>query len=448
MKKMNQQEFMNILCILAKMDERCADRIIKSTQQSFIEVKSASDFTKQYESVCVDDLYFNYMFDRMDVPQAAEEVINRITKAKQVVMKTVQEEQKVIGIDGNHVLDILNRIMHDADNMPPEEPEEPEKPEEPATPVVQPVLTRPVMSKKESSFDDMMSALEDEDEEEVGNTSTAPEHNDSKKPDTSDDLYNAFDDEDSDLLSALEEEEDGIAEQNPAESDNDETEEEPEETQEEEPEETPEEEPEETQEEEPEETQKEQSDGLSLDESNGEPDDSVNLCSPSLSISESGNEELCSELSPVLDERSKHTDGQPNCSGSDCLLQSFPDGKPGRGLPSIDDIEEGQEKESVAVDIEQEMKDAFAKILNFKYWPSSSEDEEAKEIFDTLVKGASRNFFAKPASIKYDVKEEAKKPVNPNGNVSLGDVIAAALGMPEAGKLDTDTGDTGDDFDL
>ena len=402
MKKMNQQEFMNILCILAKMDERCADRIIKSTQQSFIEVKSASDFTKQYESVCVDDLYFNYMFDRMDVPQAAEEVINRITKAKQVVMKTVQEEQKVIGIDGNHVLDILNRIMHDANNMPPEEPEEPEKPEEPATPVVQPVLTRPVMSKKESSFDDMMSALEDEDEEEVGNTSTAPEHNDSKKPDTSDDLYNAFDDEDSDLLSALEEEEDGIAEQNPAESDNDETEEEPEETQEEE----------------PEETQKEQSDGLSLDESNGEPDDSVNLCSPSLSVSESGNEELCSELSPVLDERSKHTDGQPNCSGSDCLLQSFPDGKPGRGLPSIDDIEEGQEKESVAVDIEQEMKDAFAKILNFKYWPSSSEDEEAKEIFDTLVKGASRNFFAKPASIKYDVKEEAKKPVNPNGNVS------------------------------
>lgn len=377
MKKMNQQEFMNILCILAKMDERCADRIIKSTQQSFIEVKSASDFTKQYESVCVDDLYFNYMFDRMDVPQAAEEVINRITKAKQVVMKTVQEEQKVIGIDGNHVLDILNRIMHDADNMPPEEPEEPEKPEEPATPVVQPVLTRPVMSKKESPFDDMLSALEDEDEEETDDTSAAPESNESEKPDASGDLYNAFDDdEDSDLLSALENEDDDQDEQKPAESDNDETEEEPEETQEEA--------PEETQEEEPEETQKEQSDGLSLDESNGEPDDT----------------------------------------------------------------EEGQEKESVAVDIEQEMKDAFAKILNFKYRPNSSEEEEAKEIFDTLVKGASRNFFAKPASIQYDVKEEAKKPVNPNGNVSLGDVIAAALGMPEAGKLDTDTGDTGDDFDL
>lgn len=30
-------------------------------------------------------------------------------------------------------------------------------------------------------------------------------------------------------------------------------------------------------------------------------------------------------------------DGQPDCSGSDCLQQTFPDGKPGRGLPSIDD---------------------------------------------------------------------------------------------------------------
>lgn len=387
MERMNPYEFANLLCIFAQMDGRCADKTIRPRQMSFIEVESASDSTKKYEPICIDDIYVEYLYDRMDARQAAEEAINRIINAKEVVTKKAPEGPKamhIMNIDSNHVLDILNRIMHDADNMPPKEPEEPEKPEEPATPVVQPVLTRPVMSKKESSFDDMMSALEDEDEEEVGNTSTATEHNDSKKPDTSDDLYNAFDDEDSDLLSALEEEEDGIAEQNPAESDNDETEEEPEETQEEEPEETPEEELEETQEEEPEETQKEQSDGLSLDESNGEPDDT----------------------------------------------------------------EEGQEKESVAMDAEQEMKDAFAKILNFKYRPSSSEEEEAKEIFDTLVKGASRNFFAKPASIKYDVKEEAKKPVNPNGNVSLGDVIAAALGMPEAGTLDTGTGNTGDDFNL
>lgn len=373
MERMNPYEFANLLCIFAQMDGRCADKTIRPRQMSFIEVESASDSTKKYEPICIDDLYVEYLYDRMDARQAAEEAINRIINAKEVVTKKAPEEPKamhIMNIDSNHVLDILNRIMHDADNMPPEEPEEPEKPEEPATPVVQPVLTRPVMSKKESSFDDMMSALEDEDEEEVGNTSTAPEHNDSKKPDTSDDLYNAFDDDEdnSDLLSALEEEEDDQDEQKLAESDNAEAEEQPEETQEEA----------------PEETQKEQSDGLSLDESNGEPDDT----------------------------------------------------------------EEGQKKESVAVDIEQEMKDAFAKILNFKYRPSSSEEEEAKEIFDTLVKGASRNFFAKPASIQYDVKEEAKKPVNPNGNVSLGDVIAAALGMPEAGKLDTDTGNTGDDFNL
>lgn len=365
MERMNPYEFANLLCIFAQMDGRCADKTIRPRQMSFIEVESASDSTKKYEPICIDDIYVEYLYDRMDARQAAEEAINRIINAKEVVTKKAPEGPKamhIMNIDSNHVLDILNRIMHDADNMPPEEPEEPEKP---VAPVVKPV--QPVQIARPSSLDDMMSALEDE--EETDDISATPEPNCSEKPDASGDLYNAFDDdEDSDLLSALEDEEDSMAEQKPAESDNDETEEEPEETQEEE----------------PEETQKEQSDDLSLDESNGEPDDT----------------------------------------------------------------EEGQEKESVAVDIEQEMKDAFAKILNFKYRPSSSEEEEAKEIFDTLVKGASRNFFAKPASIKYDVKEEAKKPVNPNGNVSLGDVIAAALGMPEAGTLDTDTGNTGDDFNL
>lgn len=368
MERMNPYEFANLLCIFAQMDGRCADKTIRPRQMSFIEVESASDSTKKYEPICIDDIYVEYLYDRMDARQAAEEAINRIINAKEVVTKKAPEGPKamnIMNIDSNHVLDILSRIMHDTDNIPPDE--EPEEPEKPVAPVVKPV--QPVQIARPSVLNDMLSALEDEDEEETNNTSAAPESNDSEKPDASGDLYNVFDDdEDSDLLSALEEEEEGQAEQKPAESDNDETEAEPEETQEEE----------------PEETQKEQSDDLSLDESNGEPDDT----------------------------------------------------------------EEGQEKESVAVDIEQEMKDAFAKILNFKYRPSSSEDEEAKEIFDTLVKGASRNFFAKPASIKYDVKEEAKKPVNPNGNVSLGDVIAAALGMPEAGKLDTDTGNTGDDFNL
>lgn len=363
MERMNPYEFANLLCIFAQMDGRCADKTIRPRQMSFIEVESASDSTKKYEPICIDDIYVEYLYDRMDARQAAEEAINRIINAKEVVTKKAPEGPKamnIMNIDSNHVLDILSRIMHDADNIQPDE--EPEEPEKPVAPVVKPV--QPVQIARPSALNDMLSALEDEDEdeEETNNTSAAPEYNDSEKPDASGDLYNAFDDdEDSDLLSVLEEEEDGQAEQKLAKSDNAEAEDKPEET------------------------QKEQPDDLSLDETNGEPDDT----------------------------------------------------------------EEGQEKESVAVDIEQEMKDAFAKILNFKYRPSSSEEEEAKEIFDTLVKGASRNFFAKPASIQYDVKEEAKKPVNPNGNVSLGDVIAAALGMPEAGKLDTDTGNTeDDDFDL
>lgn len=360
MEKMNPYEFANLLCIFAQMDGRCADKTIRPRQMSFIEVESASDSTKKYEPICIDDLYVEYLYDRMDARQAAEEAINRIINAKEVATKKAPEGPKamnIMNIDSNHVLDILNRIMHDADNIPPDE--EPEEPEKPVAPVMKPV--QPVQIARPSALDDMMSALEDE--EETNDISATPEPNCSEKPDASGDLYNVFDDDEdnSDLLSALEEEEDGQAEQKLAKSDNTETEEKSEET------------------------QKEQSDDLSLDESNGE----------------------------------------------------------------SDDTEEGQEKESVAVDIEQEMKDAFAKILNFKYRPSSSEEEEAKEIFDTLVKGASRNFFAKPASIKYDVKEEAKKPVNPNGNVSLGDVIAAALGMPEAGKLDTDNGNTkDDDFNL
>lgn len=359
MEKMNPYEFANLLCIFAQMDGRCADKTIRPRQMSFIEVESASDSTKKYEPICIDDIYVEYLYDRMDARQAAEEAINRIINAKEVVTRKAPEGPKamnVMNIDSNHVLDILSRIMHDADNIPPDE--EPEEPEKPVAPVVKPV--QPVQIARPSALDDIMSALEDE--EETDDISATPEPNCSEKPDASGGLYNVFDDDEdnSDLLSALEEEEDGQAEQKLAKSDNTETEEKSEET------------------------QKEQSDDLSLDESNGE----------------------------------------------------------------SDDTEEGQEKESVAVDIEQEMKDAFAKILNFKYRPSSSEEEEAKEIFDTLVKGASRNFFAKPASIKYDVKEEAKKPVNPNGNVSLGDVIAAALGMPEAGKLDTDTGNTGDDFNL
>ena len=66
--------------------------------------------------------------------------------------------------------------------------------------------------------------------------------------------------------------------------------------------------------------------------------DSVNLRSPS------------PDVDGVFDSKctsSNLRDGQPDCSGSDCLQQTFPDGKPGRGLPSIDDMSENGADEDV-----------------------------------------------------------------------------------------------------
>ena len=57
--------------------------------------------------------------------------------------------------------------------------------------------------------------------------------------------------------------------------------------------------------------------------------DSVNLRSPS------------PDVDGVFDSKctsSNLRDGQPDCSGSDCLQQTFHDGMPGRGLSSIDDV--------------------------------------------------------------------------------------------------------------
>ena len=59
-------------------------------------------------------------------------------------------------------------------------------------------------------------------------------------------------------------------------------------------------------------------------------DDSVNLCSPSLSVSESGNEELCSELSPDVDGVSD----SPYMSSNH---QTNEQPEVGRGLPSNDE---------------------------------------------------------------------------------------------------------------
>ena len=59
--------------------------------------------------------------------------------------------------------------------------------------------------------------------------------------------------------------------------------------------------------------------------------DSVNLRSPSPNVDGVSDSPYTSS--------NLRTDGQPDCSGSDCLQQSSPDGKPGRGLPSIDNMQ-------------------------------------------------------------------------------------------------------------
>ena len=68
--------------------------------------------------------------------------------------------------------------------------------------------------------------------------------------------------------------------------------------------------------------------------------DSVNLRSPSPDVDGVSDSPYTSS--------NHQTDGQPNCSGSDCLQHSFPDGKPGRGLPSIDDTSEDDVDEDMS----------------------------------------------------------------------------------------------------
>lgn len=77
--------------------------------------------------------------------------------------------------------------------------------------------------------------------------------------------------------------------------------------------------------------------------------DSVNLRSPSPVLDERSKRSLRCCVDGVFDSpytsSNLRTDGQPNCSGSDCLQHSSPDGKPGRGLPSINDIKNNDIKQ-------------------------------------------------------------------------------------------------------
>ena len=158
----------------------------------------------------------------------------------------------------------------------------------------------------------------------------------------------------------------------------------------------------------------------------------VNLRSPSLSVSESGNEELCSELSPDVDmvsgspyTSSNHqTDGQPNCSGSDCLQHSFPDGKPGRGLPSIDDMSENGADEDVPAVSRMEEKKKINNLYDTIYSEISLTPDE--EEFVANIKNAAAEADAE----NMDASDRAeifcsllKRNVNPRRLVKVKDVL-------------------------
>lgn len=440
MEKLNQQEFVNILCILAKMDERCADRIVKSNQQSFIDVASASDYTKQYEQVCIDDLYYNYQSGRMDIPQAAEEAIIRIAKAKQVVTRKAPEP-KVINIDSNHVLDILKHIMHDADdNMQQEEPKEDEKEKNPISKAAEPIIAKPSAPatlkhvvqptrKKENPYD-AMSIFGDEDDDEDEKKDV--QNQESDKPEMPGQLHGFANDIVKKEVMSEEKRESKLTATASDDDDlpnfNDYIQEEKKQTST--PKRTPEEEA-----------------LYALDDKEDTVDEKTDSVSNTCMSASNDDNDMTSALEVEEDIQSENAE-IPEEKDSENMMSEAEE-EPQKEVPdnipepkSVDEVSEPSnvkelsEEEFVATDVGRELKDALAKVLNFKHLDGRSEEEEAKEIFDTLVKGASKNFFAQPASIKYDVKEEEKKPVNPNG--SLGDVIAAALGAPEAGSVEAE----------
>lgn len=440
MEKLNQQEFVNILCILAKMDERCADRIVKSNQQYFIDVASASDYTKQYEQVCIDDLYYNYQSGRMDIPQAAEEAIIRIAKAKQVVTRKAPEP-KAINIDSNHVLDILKHIMHDADdNMQQEEPKEDEKEKNPISKAPEPIIAKPSAPatlkhvvqptrKKENPYD-AMSIFGDEDDDEDEKKDV--QNQESDKPEMPGQLHGFANDIVKKEVMSEEKRESKLTATASDDDDlpnfNDYIQEEKKQTST--PKRTPEEEA-----------------LYALDDKEDTVDEKTDSVSNTCMSASNDDNDMTSALEVEEDIQSENAE-IPEEKDSENMMSEAEE-EPQKEVPdnipepkSVDEVSEPSnvkelsEEEFVATDVERELKDALAKVLNFKHLDGRSEEEEAKEIFDTLVKGASKNFFAQPASIKYDVKEEAKKPVNPNG--SLGDVIAAALGAPEAGSVEAE----------
>ena len=176
-------------------------------------------------------------------------------------------------------------------------------------------------------------------------------------------------------------------------------------------------------------------------------DDSVNLRSPSSVLDERSRRSLrccvdgVSDSSPLparyqttgecspydgspYTSSNHQTDGQPDCSGSDCLQQTFPDGKPGRGLPSIDDMSENGADEDVPAVSRMEEKKKINNLYDTIYREISLTPDE--EEFVANIKNAAAEADAE----NMDASDRAeifcsllKRNVNPRRLVKVKDVL-------------------------
>lgn len=193
LEKMDQAGFLNVTMILARMNPKCQEYDLHPVKGSFISVKSA-DGAKEYESVCIDDLFYNYMSDRIDTSAAADEIVSRVLAAKEKVQEEAPRPQ-LKDVPTDKIMDIFRRICKDTEedlDVPTEPEEKPKTPRVSVMPKPAPVpsatpaqTARPFQPKADTAYDNMFSALDDEGDED-GSDDISDSETDDNQPSQSD----------------------------------------------------------------------------------------------------------------------------------------------------------------------------------------------------------------------------------------------------------------------
>lgn len=125
--KMNEEDFFNVMIILANMDNKCKDVKLKpaARQGMFIEICS-TDGIKSYGQVCIDDLYYNYSSGRMETADVADEATRRVTAKMNESISHIpampKETTPFIDIETDRIMDILRQIIYDAEKAEMNDP--------------------------------------------------------------------------------------------------------------------------------------------------------------------------------------------------------------------------------------------------------------------------------------------------------------------------------------